>query len=186
MITEPEPHSGASSGPGPGPEPDPVRLPFFVYGTLRPGEANYGWALRGRTVTEEPARIGGASLYDGPGYPYAVAGPADAVVYGDLVLPRDTDYDEVCAALDRLEGCAPGDPGSVYERVATEAGCPDGRTVRAWVYLAAGPLAARLRATGTPVAGGDWRRARRPAGPGAATAPDRTPANLNDYFRTDP
>ncbi|MFD7105011.1 gamma-glutamylcyclotransferase family protein [Streptomyces celluloflavus] len=182
MITEPEPQSG----PGPGPEPDPVRLPFFVYGTLRPGEANYGWALRGRTVTEEPARIGGASLYDGPGYPYAVAGPADAVVYGDLVLPRDTDYDEVCAALDRLEGCAPGDPGSVYERVATEAGCPDGRTVRAWVYLAAGPLAARLRATGTPVAGGDWRRARRPAGPGAATAPDRAPANLNDYFRTDP
>ncbi|MEV0374735.1 gamma-glutamylcyclotransferase family protein [Streptomyces sp. NPDC050636] len=157
------------------------RLPFFVYGTLRPGEANYGWTLRGRTAAEEPARIGGALLYDGPGYPYAIAGPADAVVHGDLVRPRDADYDEVRAVLDRLEGYAPGAPGNVYERVVTEAVCPDGRTVRAWVYLAADPLAARLRGTGTPIEGGDWlnaaavARSRRPVGPGAPTAPDHAP-----------
>ncbi|MFE1173605.1 gamma-glutamylcyclotransferase family protein [Streptomyces sp. NPDC058773] len=140
------------------------RLPFFVYGTLRPGEVNYGPALRGRTVAEEPARIGGALLYDGPGYPYATAGPAGAVVHGALVRPRDTDYDEVCALLDRLEGYVPGDPRNHYERVPTEAVCADGRTVRAWVYLAAGPLAARLRATGTPLPGGDWPASRAASG----------------------
>ncbi|MFG2094418.1 gamma-glutamylcyclotransferase family protein [Streptomyces sp. NPDC048612] len=140
------------------------RLPFFVYGTLRPGEVNYGPTLRGRTAAEEPARIGGALLYDGPGYPYATAGPADAVVHGALIRPRDTDYDEVCTLLDRLEGYTPGDRRNHYERVATEAVCPDGRTVRAWVYLAAGPLAARLRATGTPLAGGDWPASRAAAG----------------------
>lgn len=80
------------------------------------------------------------------------------VVYGDLVLPVAAHYDEVLAVLDRLEGYAPGGPASqnLYERVVVQAHRPDGTTVRAWVYLAAGPLAARLRATGTPVPGGDW------------------------------
>ncbi|MFI9046364.1 gamma-glutamylcyclotransferase family protein [Streptomyces sp. NPDC053427] len=159
---------------------EPRRLPFFVYGTLRPGEANYGWTLRGRTATEETARIAGALLYDGPGYPYATAGPADAIVHGTLIRPRDADYDEVCAVLDRLEDYAPGDPENVYERVVTEAVCSDGRTERAWVYLAAEPLAARLRAGGTLIEGGCWpsasaaERSRRPG------APDRAPANLDD------
>ncbi|MEU5207922.1 gamma-glutamylcyclotransferase family protein [Streptomyces sp. NPDC020742] len=138
--------------------PEPERLPFFVYGTLRPGEANHA-LLRGRTAHEEPARIGGALLYDGPGYPYAVAGPTDAVVHGALVRPRAADYDRVRADLDRLEGHTPGAPGNLYERVATDAVCPDGRTVRAWVYLAAEPLATRLRTAGTPIEGGHWRGA---------------------------
>ncbi|KUL37265.1 hypothetical protein ADL22_22115 [Streptomyces sp. NRRL F-4489] len=133
-----------------------ARLPFFVYGTLRPGEANYARLLRGRTASEEPARITGAQLYAGPGYPYATAGPADSVVHGTLIRLRDADHDAVRAALDHLEGYTPGAPGNLYERVATEARRADGRTERAWVYLAAEPLAARLRATGTPLPGGVW------------------------------
>ncbi|MEW1659785.1 gamma-glutamylcyclotransferase family protein [Streptomyces sp. NPDC093707] len=145
------------------------RLPFFVYGTLRPGEANYARTLRGRTAAEEPARIAGALLYEGPGYPYATAGPADAVVHGVLVHPRAADYDAVRALLDHLEGYTPGTPagaGNLYERVATEAARADGRTVRAWVYLAAEPLAGRLRATGTPLAGGRWTGRAAPKSPG--------------------
>ncbi|WP_425356915.1 gamma-glutamylcyclotransferase family protein [Streptomyces inhibens] len=166
---------------------EPERLPFFVYGTLRPGEANHARSLRGRTTSEEPARIGGALLYDGPGYPYATAGPAEAVVHGALVRPRDTDYDRVRTALDRLEGYTPGDPSNLYERVVTEAVCPDGRTVRAWVYLAADPLAARLRATGTSLPSGDWLSdpAARSRRPGAAAGSDRTPDNLDDSSRTE-
>ncbi|UNO42114.1 gamma-glutamylcyclotransferase [Streptomyces sp. MST-110588] len=146
------------------------RLPFFVYGTLRPGGIHYAWALRGRTASEEPAQVGGALLFDGPGYPYAVAGPAGAVVHGDLVLPRAADHDEVRAVLDRLEGYVPGARQNVYERVAVTAVRADGGTVRAWMYLAGEPLATRLRAGGTLIPGGDWLR--RPAGPVPATVGD--------------
>ncbi|MEV0599636.1 gamma-glutamylcyclotransferase family protein [Streptomyces sp. NPDC050315] len=148
------------------------RLPFFVYGTLRPGEANHAWALRGRTAAEQPALIHGALLYDGPGYPYAIQGPADAVVHGHVITPAEGAYDEVLAVLDRLEGYTPGAPDNDYDRVVCEAVLPDGATVRAWVYLAAEPLAGRLRATGTAVPGGDWLatglRAAGPVGPGVA------------------
>ncbi|WP_110944755.1 gamma-glutamylcyclotransferase family protein [Streptomyces niger] len=148
------------------------RLPFFVYGTLRPGEANHAWALRGRTAAEQPATVQGALLYDGPGYPYAVRGPADAAVHGHLVTPAEDVYDEVLAVLDRLEGYTPGAPHNDYDRVRCAAVLPDGTSVPAWVYLAAEPLAGRLRAAGTPIPGGDWlatdRRAAGPVGPGVA------------------
>ncbi len=172
---------------------EPERLPFFVYGTLLPGQANHAWALRGRTAHEEPARIAGALLYDGPGYPYAIPGPPDATVHGALVHPRAADYDEVRTVLDRLEDYAPGDPRNLYERVVTDAVRPDGRTVRAWVYLAAEPLAARLRTTGTPIGGGDWLAAApvehvpHRAGSGAPHHPvgSGTPAtNLEDPSRS--
>ncbi|MCK7627179.1 gamma-glutamylcyclotransferase [Streptomyces sp. RS10V-4] len=143
------------------------RLPFFVYGTLRPGEANYARTLRGRTAAEEPATLSGVRLYAGPGYPYATAGPAGAVVHGTLIRPRDADYDAVRAALDRLEGYTPGArAGNLYVRVAADARCADGRTERAWVYLAAEPLAGRLRATGTPLPGGRWTGRAEPGAPG--------------------
>ncbi|WP_059011336.1 gamma-glutamylcyclotransferase family protein [Streptomyces specialis] len=138
------------------------RLPFFVYGTLRPGQVNHAWALRGRTAAEEPARLPGAVLYDGPGYPYAIPAPRDAgttgmpAVSGELIHPLPEHYDEVLAVLDRLGEYAPGAPDNVYERVAVEVLRAAGSTARAWVSLAAEPLAARLRASGTAIPGGDW------------------------------
>ncbi|MFF8449494.1 gamma-glutamylcyclotransferase family protein [Streptomyces leeuwenhoekii] len=134
-----------------------MELPFFVYGTLRPGGPNHALFLRGRTRAEEPARLTGAVLYDGPGYPYAVEEPGGGPVRGDLVTPRPEEYAGLLAALDRLEGCTPGGRHHLYDRVAREVTCErDGRTVRAWVYVAAPALAARLRARGTPIAGGQW------------------------------
>ncbi|MBB1242845.1 gamma-glutamylcyclotransferase [Streptomyces durbertensis] len=135
------------------------RLPFFVYGTLRPGGRHHAWALRGRTVREEPARMAGLVLYQGPGYPYAVAGEGE--VRGELVVPRPGEYEEVLRVLDELEEYRPGDPANVYERVAAEARPLVGGVERAWVYLAAAPLAARLRAEGVLIAGGDWAKADR-------------------------
>ncbi|MEV6111505.1 gamma-glutamylcyclotransferase family protein [Streptomyces sp. NPDC052109] len=131
-------------------------LPFFVYGTLRPGEANHDLFLHGRTAAEEPARLPGAALYDGPGYPYAVERPGGEV-RGELVTARPETYDTLLAALDRLEEYAPGDRRNLYERVARDVvRTTDGTSVRAWVYLAAPRVAAGLRATGTPIEGGDW------------------------------
>ncbi|HLL33940.1 gamma-glutamylcyclotransferase family protein [Streptomyces sp.] len=140
-------------------------LPFFVYGTLRPGERNHDAFLRGRTASEAPARLTGAVLYDGPGYPYAVEHPGGSV-RGELVTALPEAYGELLAALDRLEECeTPGDPRNLYERVARDVvRTTDGTVLRAWVYLAAPPVAARLRARGTRVEGGDWpaRRASLP------------------------
>ncbi|RZB15333.1 gamma-glutamylcyclotransferase [Streptomyces sp. F001] len=138
-----------------------MRLPFFVYGTLRPGEPNHDLFLRGRTSAEEAGRLSGAVLYDGPGYPYAVEEPGGAVS-GELVTARPEAYDELLAALDRLEEYVPGDPRSLYERVEREVvRDADGAAVRAWVYVAAPAVAARLRARGKLIEGGDWRARRR-------------------------
>ncbi|WP_406416348.1 gamma-glutamylcyclotransferase family protein [Streptomyces sp. NBC_01614] len=136
----------------------PPPLPFFVYGTLRPGEPNHDAFLRGRTLAEEPARLAGAVLYDGPGYPYAVeALGGRGTVYGDLVTARPEDYPTLLAALDHLEEYAPNDPRSLYERVARDVlRDTDGTAVQAWVYVAAPPIAARLRTRGRLIETGDW------------------------------
>ncbi|MCS0601389.1 gamma-glutamylcyclotransferase [Streptomyces sp. LP11] len=133
----------------------PGPLPFFVYGTLRPGQANHDLYLRGRTAAEEPGRLPDAELYDGPGYPYAVARPG-AETRGELVTARPEEYAGLLVALDRLEEYVPGDPRNLYVRVALDVVRADGTAVRAWVYLAAPRVAARLRETGTRIAGGDW------------------------------
>ncbi|MET8824747.1 gamma-glutamylcyclotransferase family protein [Streptomyces sp. NPDC004610] len=132
-------------------------LPFFVYGTLRPGEANHHAFLSGRTRAEHPARLPGAVLYDGPGYPYAVPAPG-GVVHGELITARPDTYAELLRTLDELEEYVPGDPRSLYERVTREVvQDPDGTPVHAWVYLAAPRIAAGLRTHGTLIETGDWR-----------------------------
>jgi gamma-glutamylcyclotransferase (GGCT)/AIG2-like uncharacterized protein YtfP len=135
-----------------------VTLPFFVYGTLRPGEVNHDLFLRGRTRFEVPGRLPGTVLYEGPGYPYAVEEPGGGVVRGELVTAHPEAYAELLAELDRLEDYVPGDPRSLYERVERKVvRDADGAAVRAWVYVAAPAVAARLRSRGRPIAGGDWR-----------------------------
>ncbi|MER7405755.1 gamma-glutamylcyclotransferase family protein [Streptomyces sp. NPDC000070] len=135
-----------------------MTLPFFVYGSLRPGEVNHDLFLRGRTRSEVPGRLSGAVLYEGPGYPYAVEEPGGGLVRGELVTAHPETYAELLAELDRLEDYVPGDPRSLYERVERKVvRDADGAAVRAWVYVAAPAVAARLRARGRPIAGGDWR-----------------------------
>src|SRR5262245_58185041 len=75
-----------------------VRLPFFVYGTLRPGEHNHDLFLPGRTRREEPGLLPGAVLYDGPGYPYAVEQDGGTVT-GEIVTTLPEAYGELLAAL---------------------------------------------------------------------------------------
>ncbi len=142
------------------PQDPTAPLPFFVYGTLRPGEVNHGLFLRGRTAAEEPAVLPDAALYDGPGYPFAVHRPGSAVV-GELITASPGAYGELLAALDRLEEYGgPGRPGNIYDRIARPALLSDGTQVRAWVYLAAPLIARDLRESGNEIAGGDWFRRR--------------------------
>lgn len=138
------------------PQDPTAPLPFFVYGTLRPGEVNHDLFLRGRTVAEEPAALPDAALYEGPGYPFAVDCPGSVVV-GELITAAPGAYGELLAALDVLEEYGgPGRPGNVYDRIARDAVRPDGTPVRAWVYLASPLLARDLRESGTEIPGGDW------------------------------
>jgi gamma-glutamylcyclotransferase (GGCT)/AIG2-like uncharacterized protein YtfP len=73
-----------------------------------------------------------------------------------LVTALPEAYGQLLGALDRLEEYVPGDPRNLYERVAREVTRADGTAVRAWVYVAAPAVAARLRAGGTLIVGGDW------------------------------
>ncbi|MHC5906221.1 gamma-glutamylcyclotransferase family protein [Streptomyces sp. S6] len=151
-------------GPGENPLVTPAPLPFFVYGTLRPGEANHALHLSGRTLTEEPARLTGAVLYDGPGYPYAVEAPG-GLIHGDLVTVAPEYYADVLTDLDLLEQYRADDPDSLYLRVTREVVREHGsQAVRAWVYVASPRLAGPLRAGGDLVPGGDWLARHRPDG----------------------
>ncbi|MEU5688748.1 hypothetical protein DEJ48_26785 [Streptomyces venezuelae] len=133
-----------------------ARLPFFVYGTLRPGEPNHAAHLRGRTAREEPALLPDAVLYDGPGYPYAVEHPGKGPVHGDLLTALPAAYLPLLHALDHLEEYAPGDPHNLYVRVARDVLDRTGAPVPAWVYVAAPRIAAGLRASGSLIGSGDW------------------------------
>ncbi|MEU1625193.1 gamma-glutamylcyclotransferase family protein [Streptomyces sp. NPDC020096] len=139
---------------------DAGRLPVFVYGTLRPGEANHPRLLRGRTTAETPAVLAGALLYEGPGYPYAVDDPGGGEIRGELIDPLPEAYEAVLADLDRLEEYVPGAPGNLYERVVREVRPAAGDVRRAWVYLAAPATTRTLRANGVRIADGDWKNRR--------------------------
>lgn len=149
--------------------PPTGELPFFVYGTLLPGEPNHGLFLRGRTTGERPAVLPRALLYDGPGYPYAVDGHGR--VHGTLLTAVPGVYGELLGLLDHLEEyLGPGHPRNLYERVVREVELPGESTagegpVRAWVYLAAAAVTRSLRTGGSVIDGGRWVTGRPPGGP---------------------
>lgn len=93
-----------------------------VYGTLREGQGNWSWALRGRSEQLGAAYLDGFVMYNTGGFPAAVR-----TTDGDsriLVEVYEVD-DEVFSDLDRLEGYP-----TMYtrEQVETEYG-------KAWLYI---------------------------------------------------
>ncbi|MFE7138495.1 gamma-glutamylcyclotransferase family protein [Streptomyces sp. NPDC057644] len=143
--------------------PVTAELPFFVYGTLLPGEPNHDLFLRGRTAGERPAVLPRALLYDGPGYPYAIEGHGR--VHGTLLVAAPGVYGELLGLLDHLEEfLGPGHPRNLYERVVREVELPgpgEG-SVRAWVYLAATAVTRSLRTGGVLIPEGRWVTGRAP------------------------
>lgn len=137
----------------------PPRLPFFLYGTLLPGERNHRLLLREHSLSWTPAVLHAALLFQGPGHPYAVPDPTGAgTVRGAVAVldgPGAAAYEQVLTALDRLEGYVPGSAANHYERarriVLTESG-----EVDAWVYFAADRTARELLLSGSRIDSGDW------------------------------
>lgn len=140
--------------------PDLPALPFFVYGTLKPGGLNYARYLAGRTAEELPAALAGAALFSPGPFPFLTLEPdlvlPGEVAHGALLSVAPAGYAEALPLLDKLEGYTPGGADNLYERVAltvaTEAG-----PRRAWVYVAAA-RALRLIRGGRMrrVTGGEW------------------------------
>lgn len=127
----------------------------FVYGTLRPGEANAGLWDRSPLVSHRPATAPGLAVGEPcrGHFPYAWPRPG-GVVHGEL-LSVSGDGRWLLGRLDRLEGYRPAAPRhSLYIRQVLPVILPGAVQVAAWGYLA-GP--------GTDVtvlhrlADGDWR-----------------------------
>ncbi len=114
---------------------DERQLPFFVYGTLLPGQPNaYVWGQS--IVVQDKATLTPGRLYDLGDYPICVE-TADGLVHGLVITVRTTDYDAVLAELDALEGYMPDRPDeSEYIRVSRKVQLENGTAVTAWVYIA--------------------------------------------------
>jgi gamma-glutamylcyclotransferase (GGCT)/AIG2-like uncharacterized protein YtfP len=105
---------------------------FFVYGTLKRGQANYPLiAPYARAV--EPATTSGLLFDHGP-FPALIAGAGR--VRGELVRLDPADLDAALAQVDRLEDYRPDDPaGSIYLRQVVAVETADGARVPAFIYF---------------------------------------------------
>ncbi len=126
-------------------------LPFFVYGTLLPGQPNYAlWA--GAVVALRPAELRDCRLYDLGHYPMLVPSVGN-VARGLVVELARAGYREMVAALDYLEGVGAAVPGEpAYRRERRIARLADGHAVVAWVYLGEPSLV-----SGLPPLESDWK-----------------------------
>ncbi|MBP6016754.1 MAG: gamma-glutamylcyclotransferase [Candidatus Promineofilum sp.] len=129
-------------------------LPFFVYGTLLPGEINFGlW--REAIDDMRPAILVGARLYDLGYFPMALeAGQGE--LRGVVAWVRPSSYVAALSLLDQLEGVALswGRPG--YRRVRRIVRSTGDSTLVAWVYLGYEAVVVNLK----PIAL-DWKRHKR-------------------------
>ena len=131
-------------------------LPVFVYGTLKPGEANYPSYCSGRVNRIVTARARGR-LFDLPvGYPAAVAEGHDrSWIAGYLLLFADG---SALKDLDRLEDYQPGrrPEANEYQRRFVPVSSPLGDALgHAWAYFM---LPERVQGYGGRLlSAGNWR-----------------------------
>lgn len=113
----------------------PARLPFFVYGTLRPEQGNdHCWQGYARAVGDGLSHVNGFRLVHNGAFPYALPCPGDAVV-GAVIVPTDDTYEYVLDRMDRLEGYP-----SFYDRVVVSVlNERTGKSRGAWMYTPARP-----------------------------------------------
>ncbi len=130
-----------------------VKRPFFVYGTLLPGQPNY-YLLEYALTNSAQATIHDCQLYDMGPYPMMVEAPGVDTV-GMVMDVDDAFVADVTANLDMLEGYDPQNhDSSAYKRVLRKVKLENGRFVEAWVYLGAKTFVNGME----PIDSGDWRQ----------------------------
>ena len=129
-------------------------LPFFVYGTLRPGQGNdRRWITRAVAEHDGEARVLGFRLVGARQFfPYAIAtGDPTDVAYGAVIRPVPGEYANVLRSFDQLEGYP-----NHYDRVPVQVDTPTG-PVECYIYTPPMDEWTRRRtARMEPVPGGDW------------------------------
>lgn len=131
------------------------KLPFLVYGTLRPNCGNYEWALKGRTSKEEIVTVEGYELVSNGGFPYALNNEKSSII-ATLVTVEDEHYSAVIEDLDSLEGYTPDRKGNLYERIIETVLNSEGEEVRAYIYSPDLASQEELRNDHPVILSGDW------------------------------
>lgn len=109
-------------------------LPFFVYGTLLPGQPNF-YLWQEAIVHYQPAIFLTGHLYDLGAYPMLIKG-GDRPVKGLLVWVDPSHYQRIGQLIDDLEGFDPKNPDeSSYRRTKCRILVANHQFVDAWVYL---------------------------------------------------
>jgi gamma-glutamylcyclotransferase (GGCT)/AIG2-like uncharacterized protein YtfP len=134
-----------------------TQYPFFVYGTLLPGQPNaYLW---GEAIAKmETAWFENGRLYDCGAYPMLVEETAALPVEGQLVTAYPGQYDALLERIDILEGFDPDQPEeATYRRVRRQVlvGARHEQPKRqewAWVYLGRPEFVTDL----PPIPSGNW------------------------------
>ena len=127
--------------------------PFFVYGTLLPGQPNH--YLWGKSIVRmETAVFPHGRLYDMGHYPMMVEQPNEPVK-GKLITVSEAAYEAVTSVLDTLEGYNPDTPhSSAYRRLERVVEMENGRFVTAWLYIGK-----QRHVRGLPsIPSGDWNQ----------------------------
>jgi len=141
---------------------------IFTYGTLMASDRGPRGVRERARIAAQCIFVGSATIrgrmFDTGPYPAVLldAGRGERV-HGEIwQLPRH--YEDLLAALDAYEGCAPDSPQpQPYARSSLRLRAPDGRRLTAWIYLWVAPVQKLPR-----IADGRWRSAQRiNAGTGA-------------------
>jgi len=126
-------------------------LPFFVYGTLLPGQPNH-YLLGNAIVKMETAVFPHGLLFDMGNYPMMIE-QSGKQVKGQLITIDPSSYAPVMANLDLLEGYNPKRPiHSAYCRLERMVELENGRFQTAWMYLGHPTYVKGL----PPIHSGDW------------------------------
>ena len=75
--------------------------PFFVYGTLRPGQTNCEAILGPHLKEAIPARLSGYKMLLTPSYPMAIPSKEDQIT-GDVIYVSEANFDSLLADMDEL------------------------------------------------------------------------------------
>ena len=94
---------------------------LFVYGSLRQGFFNYEKYLEGKVVKKYEAKLENMKLFHMPykGYPAITKG--EDIVFGEILIINENDYDETIKAMDEMEGfISENNPENEYHKVILE------------------------------------------------------------------